>query len=158
MAVLGDDSQRNNKGRHVKFCMGIDDKHILLTYLLTYLLTHLLLTYLLLTYLLTYSLITYLLTYLLTYSLITYLPITYLLTYSLITYLLTHLLLTYLFTYLLTPWCRILFEKLIVTQLVKQYPAFFMETEGSFPCSQKPATGHYSESDESSSSHRSLSP
>jgi hypothetical protein len=26
--------------------------------------------------------------------------------------------------YLLTPWCRILFEKLIVTQLVKKYPAF----------------------------------
>jgi hypothetical protein len=24
----------------------------------------------------------------------------------------------------LTPWCRILFEKLIVTQLVKKYPAF----------------------------------
>jgi hypothetical protein len=28
-------------------------------------------------------------------------------------------LLNYLLTYLLTPWCRILFEKLIVTQLVK---------------------------------------
>jgi hypothetical protein len=27
-------------------------------------------------------------------------------------------------TYLLTPWCRILFEKLIVTQLVKKYPSF----------------------------------
>jgi hypothetical protein len=27
-------------------------------------------------------------------------------------------------TYLLTSWCRILFEKLIVTQLVKTYPAF----------------------------------
>jgi hypothetical protein len=25
---------------------------------------------------------------------------------------------------MLTPWCRILFEKLIVTQLVKNYPAF----------------------------------
>jgi hypothetical protein len=25
---------------------------------------------------------------------------------------------------LLTPWCKILFEKLIVTQLVKKYPAF----------------------------------
>jgi hypothetical protein len=32
--------------------------------------------------------------------------------------------LTYLLTYLLTPWCSILFEKLIVTQLVKKYPAF----------------------------------
>jgi hypothetical protein len=27
-------------------------------------------------------------------------------------------------TYLLTPWCRTLFQKLIVTQLVKKYPAF----------------------------------
>jgi hypothetical protein len=27
-------------------------------------------------------------------------------------------------TYLLIPWCRILFEKLIVTQLLKKYPAF----------------------------------
>jgi hypothetical protein len=26
------------------------------------------------------------------------------------------------FLYLLTPWCRILFEKLIVTQHVKKYP------------------------------------
>jgi hypothetical protein len=26
--------------------------------------------------------------------------------------------------YSLTPWCRTLFEKLIVTQLVKKYPAF----------------------------------
>jgi hypothetical protein len=32
--------------------------------------------------------------------------------------------LLYLLAYLLTPWCRILFEKLIVTQLVKKYPAF----------------------------------
>jgi hypothetical protein len=29
-----------------------------------------------------------------------------------------------LLTYLLTPWCRILFKQLIVTQLVKKYPAF----------------------------------
>jgi hypothetical protein len=29
--------------------------------------------------------------------------------------------------------CRIFFEKLIVTQLVKQYPAFFMKSEGSLP-------------------------
>jgi hypothetical protein len=27
-------------------------------------------------------------------------------------------------TYLLTSWCRILFEKLIATQLVKKYPTF----------------------------------
>jgi hypothetical protein len=26
-------------------------------------------------------------------------------------------------TYMLTPWCRIFFENLIVTQLLKQYPA-----------------------------------
>jgi hypothetical protein len=32
--------------------------------------------------------------------------------------------LTYLLTYSLTPWCRILLEKLIVTELVKKYPAF----------------------------------
>jgi hypothetical protein len=35
--------------------------------------------------------------------------------------------------------------KLIVTQLIKKYPAFFMEPEGSSPCSQKPATGPYPE-------------
>jgi hypothetical protein len=67
-------------------------------------------------------------------------------------------LLTYLLAYLITPWCRILCEKLIVTQLVKKYPAFFMEPEGSPPCSQKPATGPYPEPAESSSPHRSLSP
>jgi hypothetical protein len=47
------------------------------------------------------------------------------------------------FTFL-TTWCRILFEKLTVTQLVKKYSAFFMEPEGSLPCSQKPATEPYS--------------
>jgi hypothetical protein len=47
--------------------------------------------------------------------------------------------------YLLTPWCRIFFEELIVTQLVKQELAFFMEPKGSFPCSQKPGTGPYLE-------------
>jgi hypothetical protein len=58
---------------------------------------------------------------------------------------LTTYLLTYLLTYSLTSWCRILFEKLIVTQLIKKYPAFFMETEGSSPFSQKPVTGPYPE-------------
>jgi len=29
--------------------------------------------------------------------------------------------------YLRTPWCRIFFENHRATQLVKQYPAFFME-------------------------------
>jgi hypothetical protein len=31
---------------------------------------------------------------------------------------------SHLLTFLLTSWCRILFEKLIVTQLVKKYPPF----------------------------------
>jgi hypothetical protein len=55
--------------------------------------------------------------------------------------------------YLLTPWCRTLFEKLIFTQLVKKYCAFFMEPKGSLPCSQKPAIGPYHEPAESSSPH-----
>jgi hypothetical protein len=63
-----------------------------------------------------------------------------------------------LLTYLLTSWCRTLFEKLIVIQLVKKYPAFFVETEGSLPCSQKPATGPYLDPAVSSSPHQSLSP
>ena len=33
-------------------------------------------------------------------------------------------LLTYLFTYLLTPWCRVLLEKLTGLQSVKKFPAF----------------------------------
>jgi hypothetical protein len=37
-----------------------------------------------------------------------------------------------------------------VTQLIKKYPAFFTEPEGSSPCLQKPATGPYSEPAESS--------
>jgi hypothetical protein len=40
----------------------------------------------------------------------------------------------------------------------KKYPAFFMEPEGSLPCSQKPTTGPYPEPAESSSPHQSLSP
>jgi len=36
---------------------------------------------------------------------------------------------------LLAPWCRIFFEKSIVTQLVEQLLAFFMEPEVSLPCS-----------------------
>jgi len=34
-------------------------------------------------------------------------------------------------------------KKLIVTQLVKEFPTFFMETEGSLPCSQQPVTDPY---------------
>jgi hypothetical protein len=59
---------------------------------------------------------------------------------------------------LFTPSCRTLFEKLIVTQPVKKYHAFFMEPEGSLPCSQKLAIGPYPEPAESGSPHRSLSP
>ena len=71
------------------------------------------------------TLLTYLLTYLFTY-IRTYLLIylhTYLHTY-LLTYLLTYVL-TYLFTYLLTPWCRVLLEKLTGSQLVKKFPAIY---------------------------------
>jgi len=40
-----------------------------------------------------------------------------------------------LLTYSLTPWCRTLFEKLVVTLLVKKYPGFCMEPNGSLPYS-----------------------
>jgi hypothetical protein len=67
-------------------------------------------------------------------------------------------LLACLLTHSLTLWCRILFAKLIVIQLIKKYPASFMEPEGSSPCSQKSATGLYPEPAESNSLHQSLSP
>jgi hypothetical protein len=57
-----------------------------------------------------------------------------------------------------TPWSRTFFEKSIDTQLVKQYPAFFMESEGSLPCSQKLAIRLYPQPVESNSPHRSLCP
>ena len=38
--------------------------------------------------------------------------------------LLGHIITTYLLTYLLTPWCKVLFEKLNGLQLVKKFPAF----------------------------------
>jgi len=38
-------------------------------------------------------------------------------------------LITYLLTFLITPWCMILFEKLIFTQLVQKYPAFLWKPE-----------------------------
>jgi len=34
------------------------------------------------------------------------------------------------------PWCRTFFKKMIVTQLVKKYPAF-IETSSSLLCSEK---------------------
>jgi len=48
--------------------------------------------------------------------------------------------------HLLSFKCRFLLEKLTVTQLVKKFPAF-MEHEGSLPCSQKSASGPYTEPD-----------
>jgi hypothetical protein len=48
--------------------------------------------------------------------------------------------------YKLTPWGKVLFEKLTVTQLVKKFPPF-MEAEVSLPCSQEPAIGPYPEPD-----------
>jgi hypothetical protein len=51
----------------------------------------------------------------------TYLSQAHVATYYLLNYLLTYLL-ACLRTYLLTPWCRISFENLIVTQLVKKIP------------------------------------
>jgi hypothetical protein len=62
-------------------------------------------------------------------------------------------LLSYLLTHSLTQLCRILFEVLVVTQLIKKYPAFFMEPDGSSLCSQKPAAGPYPEPAESSWPH-----
>jgi hypothetical protein len=70
---------------------------------------------------------------------------------------LTSQLLTYLLTYLLHG-AEYFFEKLIVTQLVKQYPPFFVQPEDSLQCSQKPATEPYTKPAESSSPHQSLSP
>jgi hypothetical protein len=73
-----------------------------------------------------------------------------------LTYLLTLLtyLLTYSLTHSLTPWCRKLFEKLTVTQLVKK----ILLSYGTRRFSHKPATGPYPEPVESSSPYRSLSP
>jgi hypothetical protein len=59
----------------------------------------------------------------------------------------------YMSYYSTTPWRWIFIEKLIVTQLVEEEPAFFMEPEISLPCSQKPATGPHPEPAESSSPH-----
>ena len=39
-------------------------------------------------------------------------------------YLILQIIITYLLIYLLTPWCRVLLEKLTSLQLVKKFPAF----------------------------------
>jgi len=55
------------------------------------------------------------------------------------------------FTPSLTPWRRVLLEKLTVTELVKKTPLPpFMEPEGSLQCSEEHATGPCPEPDESS--------
>jgi len=43
---------------------------------------------------------------------------------------------------LLNPWSRVVLEKLIVTQLVKEFRTF-MEPEVSLPCSHEPTTRPY---------------
>jgi len=48
-----------------------------------------------------------------------------------------------------TPGSRVLLEKLIVAQLVKEFPPF-TQAESSLPYSQEPATGPYPEPDASS--------
>jgi hypothetical protein len=49
---------------------------------------------------------------------------------------------------ILTPWSRVLSEKLTVTHLANTFP-LFTEPEGSSPCLQQPATGSYPEPVES---------
>jgi len=46
-----------------------------------------------------------------------------------------------------TQWSRVLLEKLIVTQLVRKFPAFY-GPEGSLLCSQDSTTVPYPEADE----------
>jgi hypothetical protein len=50
---------------------------------------------------------------------------------------------------LLTPWTRVLLEKLVVCSASQRNSAPFMEPEGLLPCSQEPTTGPSSDSDES---------
>jgi hypothetical protein len=61
-------------------------------------------------------------------------------------------------TYLLSPRCRILFEKLTVTHFVKQLPNLFYGTQFFITVFTKAGTGFYPEPAEFSSPNRSLSP
>jgi hypothetical protein len=97
-----------NCGAPLHKCRLLPDKNSRLIYLLIYLQTHSL------SYWVTYSL-TYILTFLLT-GLLTHLC----------TYTFTYLLLSYLLTYSLTPWSRVLLEKLTGSHLVKKFPAFYV--------------------------------
>ena len=60
----------------------------------------------------------------------------------------------YLFTYsrmyLLTPWSRVLLEKLTCSQLAKQFPAFYGTRNSSLLCLQESATCPWSKLDKSS--------
>jgi hypothetical protein len=72
-------------------------------------------------------------------------------------------LLTYLLTYLSTHSLTHSMVQDIIWEAdshsaFQKYPAFFMETEGSLPHSQKPATGSYPEPAETSLPHRCLPP
>jgi hypothetical protein len=67
-------------------------------------------------------------------------------------------LLSYLLTYLLTySMVQNINWKTDCHSAYKKYPTFFMEPEGSSPCSQKPAAGPYPKLAEYNSPHRSLS-
>ena len=52
----------------------------------------------------------------------------------------------YTYTSPITPWSRVLLEKLIGSQLVKKFP-HFMEPQGSLPRLQQPAICPYPEPD-----------
>jgi hypothetical protein len=54
-------------------------------------------------------------------------------------------------SYDITPWNRVLLEKLIVAQLVKKFPTFYT-TKGSLPCPEEAVTERCPEADESGQS------